>query len=415
MALLTGLKPTKQQGVFYKEHDTRKHGVIKDRQLVLRFTVRCKAYVEPFGWISEGKTELDAAVKIAEFKANGKRPDCTGPFCLADERAALEAIENARKLEEEGKQPFKTLAKEYLAGLTLRPKTLRAYRDGLAIAAAYKPAKGLPKIGDTLVADISKRHLAQCIEATAKKSPSTAVSMRSTLSAFFTWLAGPSREYIEVNFVPAIPKPKANTPRERTLTNDEIIILWRHLDDDSSNHLTNLIKFLFLTGCRLSEALKMEKGEIDGQWWTIPGNRTKGKRPHRIFLTQSALALLGDRQQPFSNPLSRRRAGEKKATPKPYSSSSVNHYLTRKEWFGLPRFSAHDARRTVGSGLALLGFVTDTIAAVLSHKLPGVTQQHYLRHDQDPEKKRAWLAWEQHIIKITAGATAKVVNLNDWR
>lgn len=405
MALLTGLKPTKQQGVFYKEHDTRKHGVVKDRQLVLRFTVRGKEYVETFAWMSEGKTELDAALKIAQFKANGKRPDCQGPFCLADERAALEATEQARQLEEESKQPFKALADEYLAGLTLRPKTQRAYRDGLAIAAAYKPAKGVPKIGDTLVVDISKRHLAQCIEATAKKSASTAVAMRSALSAFYTWLAEPSREYIEVNFIPAIPKPKANTPRERTLTNDEIVTLWRHLDDDSTNPLTNLIKFLFLTGCRLDEALNMDRGEIDGQWWTIPGNRTKGKRPHRIFLTQSALTLLPDRQRPIDNP----------ATGKPYASSSVNHYLSRKQWFGLPRFSAHDARRTVGSGLALLGFVTDTIAAVLSHKLPGVTQQHYLRHDQDPEKKRAWLAWEQQVIKITTGSTAKVVNLKDWK
>ena len=405
MALLNDLKPTKHKGVFYKEHDTRKHGVVKDRQLILRFTVRGKEYVETYAWTGEGKTELDAAVKIAEFKANGKRPDCQGPFCLADERAALEKAENARKLEEEGKQPFKTLAKDYLAGLTLRPKTQRAYHDGLALVAAYKPAKGVPKIGDTLVADISKRHLAQCIEATAKKSPSTAVAMRSALSAFYTWLAEPSREYIEVNFIPAIPKPKANTPRERMLKNDEIANLWQHLNDDSNNPLTNLIKFLFLTGCRLDEALNMDQGEIDGQWWTIPGNRTKGKRPHRIYLTQSALALLADRPRPLDNP----------ATGKPYASSSVNHYLARKQWFNLPRFSAHDARRTVGSGLALLGFVTDTIAAVLSHKLPGVTQQHYLRHDQDPEKKRAWLAWEQHVIRITTGSTAKVVTLKDWK
>jgi integrase len=176
--------------------------------------------------------------------------------------------------------------------------------------------------------------------------------------------------------------------------------------------LEKLIKFLMLTGVRLGEALGMDRTELDevSSWWTIPSNRAKGKRPHRVYLTETSLSLLPEHDRPFHN-LVAKQDGTK--AEQPLSLAAVNHVLFRNDWFGVPKFTAHDLRRTMGSGLALLGFTSDTIAAVLSHKLPGVTQQHYLRHDQDHEKKRAWLAWERHVIEITARGSARGINLLD--
>ena len=231
------------------------------------------------------------------------------------------------------------------------------------------------------------------------------------MSAFYTWLSQPSREYIEVNPVPSIPKPKANRPRERTLADDEIVTVWHNLSDEL---LHRLLKFLLLTGVRLSEALNLDRKEIDltNHWWTIPGSRTKSKHPHRVYLTETARNLLIEERHPFFNQVLR----DGKMKRQPLSLQALNHNLKRNGYYSIDRFCAHDLRRTIGSGLALLGFTTDHIAAVLSHRLHSITAVHYLRHNQDDEKKRAWLTWEQHILKITGkGKMAKVIQLDRRR
>lgn len=428
MPIRDNLIPTGRKGIFYHEHPTRKHGIRKDRQLVLRYTIGGKTLVEAFGWLSEGTSELDAEKILATFRSNHKQG--IGPRSLAEMQEMAENEQRKREAAEalaaERDRTFLDLAGEYLSGLKLRPKTLRQYTDGLSLAACYKPAKGQPTIGETITNQITKRVLAQCIETIAKKSPSTAVSVRSSLSAFFTWLAEPSREYIDANFIPAIPKPAANAPRERTLTDQELAILWKGLEPHENHPLARLSKFLFLTGVRLSEALGMTRDEIDGHWWTIPASRTKGKRPHRVYLTQTALSLLGEGHLPFASTRPK-RIDSATIKDRPFNDTALRHFWLREEhfdpttarqlqrgpYFGLPPFSPHDARRTVGSGMALLGFSSDTIAAVLSHRLPGVTAAHYLRHNQDAEKERAWRAWERHVIKITSGEeSAKVVPLH---
>ncbi len=411
MALRDKLKPTGRRGVFFKEHESRRHGVKKDRLLVLRYTITGQTRTEAFGWLSEGVSELDAERKIAELRANAKAG--TGSVSLTEEREQREYIrretEEATRLAEERERTFSDLMEEYLSGLKVRPSTAHYYLDNLKLAAAYKPAKGKPPLGKTIIFEIPKKYLAQCIEyIAAQKTPSRAVAVRSSLSAFYTWLSQPSREYVEVNPVPSIPKPKANQPRERTLVDDEIVTVWNNIGDENL-HL--LLKFLLLTGVRLSEALNLDRKEIDAtnHWWTIPGSRTKSKRPHRVYLTETTRNLLTEKRHPFFNEVL--REGKKKRQP--LSTQALNHNLKRNNYYGVERFCAHDLRRTIGSGLALLGSTTDHIAAVLSHRLHSVTAVHYLRHNQDDEKKHAWLTWERHILQITGKEkTAKVIPLN---
>jgi integrase len=55
-----------------------------------------------------------------------------------------------------------------------------------------------------------------------------------------------------------------------------------------------LLTFLVLTASRLSEATGADWSEIDGNVWTIPADRYKTGKQHKIPLSQAALAFLGD-------------------------------------------------------------------------------------------------------------------------
>jgi integrase len=55
-----------------------------------------------------------------------------------------------------------------------------------------------------------------------------------------------------------------------------------------------LLTFLVLTASRLSEATGADWSEIDGNVWTIPADRYKTGKEHKVPLSQAALASLGD-------------------------------------------------------------------------------------------------------------------------
>jgi hypothetical protein len=95
MALLSDLHPTGRRGIFFREHSTRKHGLRKDRQLVLRYTIGGRTHTEIFGWVSDGRSEAEAELKISEFRTNHKSG--AGPVSLTEERVSEESQRAANK------------------------------------------------------------------------------------------------------------------------------------------------------------------------------------------------------------------------------------------------------------------------------------------------------------------------------
>ena len=80
------IKATK--GVRYKEHETRKHGVSKDRYYTIFYRVNGKQIEEGLGWASEGWTEDEAVEVRAALRKN--RRNSEGPRTLAEKKAIEE-------------------------------------------------------------------------------------------------------------------------------------------------------------------------------------------------------------------------------------------------------------------------------------------------------------------------------------
>ncbi|MBQ7660213.1 MAG: site-specific integrase [Alphaproteobacteria bacterium] len=80
------IRTKKHAGVFYREHETRKNGVSKDKYFTIRYQKDGKGVEEGLGWASEGMTELKAVEILCEIKANIKLAN-GDPTSLREKRA----------------------------------------------------------------------------------------------------------------------------------------------------------------------------------------------------------------------------------------------------------------------------------------------------------------------------------------
>jgi hypothetical protein len=76
-------------------------------------------------------------------------------------------------------------------------------------------------------------------------------------------------------------------------------------------------------------------------------------------------------------------------------------------WFGLPRWTSHDLRRTALTGMAKLGVAPIVLGHVANHRTTtkaGVTLGVYVQHAYEKEKREALELWATRLQGIISGA-----------
>jgi integrase len=135
-------------------------------------------------------------------------------------------------------------------------------------------------------------------------------------------------------------KPK---PRSRTLTPDEINELWIWGHPNAA-----LLRFLLLTGLRISEA---QKGHREDDRWIVPAHYSKNGKAHWVYLTEGAKAQLH--------------------TPFEVSPTAVQAWVRRK-LPGSDKWTPHDLRRTAATLMNDNGVQPFIVERVLGHTLTGL-------------------------------------------
>ncbi len=88
---------TKYRGVEYREHPTRKHGIMRDRYWRIRFQYRGKMITSGLGWSSEGWTPLKAVKQREIYRENARAGK--GPVSWAEEQEINQAEKERRERE----------------------------------------------------------------------------------------------------------------------------------------------------------------------------------------------------------------------------------------------------------------------------------------------------------------------------
>ena len=283
----------------------------------------------------------------------------------------------------------------------------------------------LPNIGQMEISAVRHKHAVSLIRKIASTVPGSARNTMKFARQMFKYAC--RQEWAEIQpfieITESVPKiaPKAD---ERHLDDDEIVKAWDEIGKSSSSYeVKRALKLILVTAQRPGEVAQLHRDQIKGRWWTIPSEVAgKNEREHRVYLTDTALELIGDGKGYIFPSESGKRGHVSGNT----LSQAINRgYLTdevvkvvgnrkikaRKEpYFGMKPWSPHDLRRTARTNMARVGISDEVGEEVVNHIKPGVVGV-YNKYRYDKEKKDALLKWEGLLLEILENKPASTEDI----
>ena len=268
----------------------------------------------------------------------------------------------------------------------------------------------VPRWGQRRIGDVTKREVVALIDGLTDAGMTTGANrVFAATRALFNFAL--RREIIPTTPFLGLKPPLTETSRERVLTDAEVRLLWRAADVVGFP-FGPAAKLLLLTAQRRDEVIRMVRGEVKDDLWTLPAARTKNSLEHLVPLVPAARAILdavpriaGSSGYVFT------RTGE--APVSDYSTGKARLdkamlMLAREEatttgrdpdTIELKPWRFHDLRRTASTGMARLGQPIHVTEAVLNHRsgtlggLAGI----YNRYQYLDEKRVALEAWAARV------------------
>ena len=276
--------------------------------------------------------------------------------------------------------------------------------------------------GERDIRDIAKRDVIDLLDGIADSGRVvTANRVRAYLGKFLNWAV--ERDILPMSPATGVKPVAKETSRDRVLTDDEIRWLWAACEE-LGQPWGPLGQILLLTGQRLNEVAQITEGEIQGDLWHLPADRTKNGRAHDVPLSDAVQAVLGAVERIegkpgfiFTTTGTTPVSGFFKARTHLAEAMERLAAEERGEAVEIPRWTFHDLRRTAATGMARLSIPVRVTEAVLNHVsgTGGGIVAVYQRHDYADEKRHALASWARFVLTLVEGKAANVVRLEGVR
>ena len=243
--------------------------------------------------------------------------------------------------------------------------------------------------------EITRRDVNAVLDAVASRGAIVRANrVRALVSKIFNFAI--SRDIAEHNPVQGVMRPAEETRRDRVLSEREIEVLWKELDNEPAK-IAAIFKMALLTAQRKAEVLGMrwEEVDLDTGWWVIPGERAKNGLAHRVPIESQTLQILREIKTRANDPVLVFPGG--KAGQAIANLQKRMHELRVRT--KIDDFKFHDLRRTAASHMTGLGILRLVVSKILNHAEPGVTAV-YDRHSYDPEKRDALARWDRRVTEM---------------
>jgi integrase len=345
------------------------------------------------------------------FRYNGHSMGL-GPVGLVTLAEAREKAREGRRLRLEGIDPLEAKrAKRRQASLDeARAVTFKdcAGRYIKSHAAGWRNPKhkaqwtatletyAFPHFGEIAVADVDTGMVLKALEAIWAIKPETASRVRGRIEAVLDWAK--ARGYREGEnparwrghldkLLPARRKVR-KVEHHAALPYVELPAFMADLRQ-REGMAARALEFAILTAARTGEVLGAEWSEIDfdAKLWTVPADRMKGRRQHRVPLSYRALEILASLPREAGSPCVFPGARE----GRPLSNMALLMMLRRMKRDDL---TAHGFRSSFRDWAAeTTGYSGELVEMALAHVVSNATEAAYRRGDMFEKRRRLMADW----------------------
>jgi len=375
---------------------------------------------------------------IFRYALAGKRRDMgLGSFPAVSLADARRKADDARRKIDDGTDPvaaaraaalaaggipsFKDAAEQFIASHRdgwRNPKHRQQWENTLATYAH-------PVIGEMSVADVAVGDVLRVLEPVWKAKPETATRLRGRIEAVIDWAI--AREYRSGDnparwrgrlqqLLPAKAKIR-RVEHHPALAWQEIGAFMAALRAQAGS-AARALEFCILTAARSGEVRGATWAEIDfaSAVWTVPGERMKAGREHRVPLSDAALELLRRLRA------NHREAFGKTAMPAPddfiFPGGRLGRHLSENamtvllERMGRGDITGHGFRSTFRDWCAeSTAYPREIAEAALAHTNKDRVESAYLRGDHLEKRRRLMQDWATFCSRSGAEQAASVVSI----
>ena len=322
---------------------------------------------------------------------------------------AKRARKQAQALEAASAMVFKDCAKKYIAAHKAGWRNAKHANQWTSTLETY----AYPVLGSLPVASIETALVTKVLEPIWKEKTETASRVRGRIEAILDWATARAfrigenparwRGHLDKLF-PARSKVQ-KVKHHKALSYKEIGGFMEKLREQEG-FAARALEWLILTASRTSETIGATWDEIDfeGEIWTIPAERIKGGKEHRVPLSSEALKIakemckLKDGDYVFQ--------GGKRGKP-----LSTNALLVLLKRMGRQDLTIHGFRSTFRDWAAeQTNYPREVAETALAHTIEDKVEAAYRRGDLFEKRKRLMNEWAKY--SGTVMRSAKVIKLN---
>jgi integrase len=260
----------------------------------------------------------------------------------------------------------------------------------------------MPRLGDRLMADVTRFDLAELLRDISARTPEVAHNLRAYLSAI--WEQAADHGIVAANIVPLKLTGRGPKVSHAALKIERLRDFLRALDADTADLKGKLaIRLIILNAARKSEVIGGQWAEIDfdAAEWRIPPERMKSGKEHVVPLSRQSTALLHELR-----PLSEGDVmfPNRRDPKRPMASRSINNVMDRMGF--AEEAKPHGFRALFSTYWHEALVPNDVIELCLAHSVGSKVSRSYNRALLLDERRKLLQRWAD-LIDNLASASAQ--------
>jgi integrase len=345
-----------------------------------------------------GRARGDNAVALVDARERARglhQAVVAGRDPLADRDEAEAAAKAAAQTEAAQRVTFRAAAAAYIVSHEAAWKNAKHRYQWQATLETY----AYPHFGDVAVADVVTPHVLAALEPIWRTKAETAGRLRGRIEAVLDyakarqWRAGENPATWRGHLVELLPSHTkiAQPQHHAALPWGEVAAFVERVRGQAAM-AARALEFAILTAARTGEVLgaRWREIDLDAKVWTVPADRMKAGREHRVPLSDPAVAILVALRGIFAHdPDAYVFPGTRES--KPLSNMAMIMLLRRMKRGDL---TAHGFRSTFRDWVSeRTGYPREVAEAALAHLISDKVEAAYRRGDLFEKRRRLMREW----------------------